>query len=241
MKTSYFLFSILLFSINTVITAQSKNYIGFGSSFDLSKTIVTNDNSEGLLPSTTNFNTIGLHAFINLNSDKLFQLRINSRINAKTIEFSSDELIDFGSVLIDRYNSQFVSLDLGLTGLIAIPIKESKLMPAFGVFGSSNFTTRGFGAGREDGTLTALEVLSEFPQRTNKPFVNYLGFNAGLIYQTAINGHTIEFYGMVYFSGNDSFVATYEHENVDNLIYKGSYQALTFGVNIPFTLKRKEG
>ncbi len=243
MKKSYFLSVFLFFTIYSITSAQTKNYLGIGTSFDMNKSIVSNNTSNNdLQPIDFNFTNYSIHTFLNLNSDKSFQFRVNARLNAKTTRFASEDLAPFGDLMINTLDYSFLAIDVGLMGLYAIPLNENnKLLPALGIFGSYNFSNRSYFLSRTDGTLLSVEdVLLNAPARTNEPEIAYVGFNTGLLYQTKIRGRFIEFYGMVYFSPADSFEATFEYENIDNMNYEGKQQSIALGVNIPILLKRNK-
>lgn len=239
MRKSYFLFVFLFFAIHTIVSAQSKSYLGVGTSFDFHKSIASTNDNIGLQP--TDFSSIkyGIHAFWNSNVKEAFQLRVNARLNAKTIQFASEDLTAFGDLMINDIEHSFLSVDMGLTGLYAISLNENnRLLPALGVFGSYNFYN-GFLISRTDGIiLSAQDLLEKLPINTNRPGVAHIGLNTGLLYQTIIGGRFVEFYGMWYFSPADSFEVTFDYENIDSLTYQGHARSIVLGINVPILLKR---
>lgn len=240
MKKSYFLLPLFLLCIHSISSAQSKNYFGIGTSFDINKSIAATNNDNDLQPADANFKNNSIHTFLNLNTNKPFQFRVNTRLNAKTIRFTSEDLAAFGDIMINNLDLGFLAVDVGVSSLYTFPLNENnKLLPVLGIFGSYNFNTNGYGLSRNDGTLSAEEILNGIPTQTNKSRVAYIGLNTGLLYQTTIKNRAIEFYTMFYLTPNNSFEATFEYENMDDMTYIGKQRSIALGVNLPIFLKKR--
>lgn len=241
MKKSHFLSIILLVSSHFVLSAQSKSYLGIGTSFNVHHSTVFTNNDAGLQPENFNFNSYGFNLFLNLNSDKRFQFRANARTTARKIRFASENPTAFGDLMITTLEHDYISVDMDLMGLYAISLNENnKLLPALGVLASYNFYNGYSFPNIDNSQLSTQNAFEGLPVNTNRPAVAYFGLSTGLFYQTKIKGRAIAFFGMYYFSLPDKFETTFEYENRNSLTYKGTYHNVSLGVAIPIFLQKNK-